>query len=85
MKRCGLRWKRCGRGKRCLILVCVVGEILMASRVEARLKEREQARRTALEHHRKEREKDNVEQESVRYFFSKFLQQKRMIDGERRI
>ena len=57
----------------------------LASEVQARLKEREDARKAAIEHHRREKEKDSVEQETAEYFLSTFLQKNKAINSETNI
>ena len=54
----------------------------MASDVHARLKERDDARRAAIEHQRKEKEKNSVEQESAEYFLLTFSQKKQAIHSK---
>ena len=54
----------------------------MASKVEQRLIEREEARRAALEHKRKQREDEKKDSETQEYFYSQFTRQKQEIEGD---
>ena len=53
----------------------------MASKVEIRLKERDEARKTALEQKRKERAEETKETETHDYFSSQFSKRKLELEG----
>ena len=53
----------------------------MASAVEKRLKDREEARRSALERNKLEKEGKKNEEETQEYFYSRFTKLKQDIEG----